>query len=331
MGETVYKTIIHATCACPRRRATACRPSSMTSRRRAARPISSSPPNSSSASGRRKAADGAARSGTRTRNTRHDDRRLPRRGASAAASAPCSAMRPAQETQGQRGNGARLIAIDLLNPNPFQPRRQFDETDLRELTESVRANGILQPIVVRPRSARAGPLPDRRRRAALAVGPARQAARGAGRCATTSPTIRAWKSPSSKTSSGGSQLDRGGARLSGANRPLQLHPGQARRECRQKPQPHPPTRCARCSRPPEARRLVEDGKLTGRHARALITAKDLVALAREGRPRPVGARDGGAGDPLRADAREGGRKGARARTSIRFVWRKTRAPRPAAG
>ena len=57
---------------------------------------------------------------------------------------------PAQEAQGQRGNGARLIAIDLLGPNPFQPRRQFDETDLRELTESVRANGILQPIVVRP-------------------------------------------------------------------------------------------------------------------------------------------------------------------------------------
>lgn len=55
-----------------------------------------------------------------------------------------------QETQGQRGNGARLVAIDLLGPNPFQPRRQFDETDLRELTESVRANGILQPIVVRP-------------------------------------------------------------------------------------------------------------------------------------------------------------------------------------
>src|SRR5262245_21675897 len=46
--------------------------------------------------------------------------------------------------------GARQVAIDLLGPNPQQPRRMFDETELRELTESVRANGILQPIVVRP-------------------------------------------------------------------------------------------------------------------------------------------------------------------------------------
>lgn len=41
------------------------------------------------------------------------------------------------------------IDIDLIEPNPEQPRTRFTETDLEELTQSVRANGIIQPIVVR--------------------------------------------------------------------------------------------------------------------------------------------------------------------------------------
>ena len=44
----------------------------------------------------------------------------------------------------------QTVAIDLLDPNPFQPRRRFDEADLAELTESIREQGILQPLLVRP-------------------------------------------------------------------------------------------------------------------------------------------------------------------------------------
>jgi ParB family chromosome partitioning protein len=44
---------------------------------------------------------------------------------------------------------AQELDIDLLVPNPRQPRLQMDETKLEELAQSIRANGVIQPIVVR--------------------------------------------------------------------------------------------------------------------------------------------------------------------------------------
>lgn len=41
------------------------------------------------------------------------------------------------------------VDVATLSPNPFQPRREFSEDSLKELAESIRANGILQPILVR--------------------------------------------------------------------------------------------------------------------------------------------------------------------------------------
>ncbi len=43
----------------------------------------------------------------------------------------------------------REVPIEFLVPNPFQPRRQFDEETVRELAESIREKGILQPLIVR--------------------------------------------------------------------------------------------------------------------------------------------------------------------------------------
>ena len=40
------------------------------------------------------------------------------------------------------------IETDKIEPNPFQPRKEFDEGKLRELSESVRQYGVLQPLVV---------------------------------------------------------------------------------------------------------------------------------------------------------------------------------------
>lgn len=45
----------------------------------------------------------------------------------------------------------RYIPINTVRPNPQQPRRSFDETGLRELADSIRAYGILQPLTVRDR------------------------------------------------------------------------------------------------------------------------------------------------------------------------------------
>src|SRR5690348_4430879 len=41
------------------------------------------------------------------------------------------------------------LPVNRIKPNPFQPRRQFREEPLQELAQSIRVNGIVQPISVR--------------------------------------------------------------------------------------------------------------------------------------------------------------------------------------
>ena len=43
------------------------------------------------------------------------------------------------------------VSIDKINPNPNQPRTHFNETLLNELADSIRENGVLQPLLVRKR------------------------------------------------------------------------------------------------------------------------------------------------------------------------------------
>lgn len=50
-----------------------------------------------------------------------------------------------------RKQGVRMIALDRIEPNPDQPRMEFDEASLEELAASIREHGVLQPILVRPR------------------------------------------------------------------------------------------------------------------------------------------------------------------------------------
>lgn len=44
------------------------------------------------------------------------------------------------------------VSIDKIKPNPNQPRKNFNENSLRELAESIKQKGILQPIIVRERN-----------------------------------------------------------------------------------------------------------------------------------------------------------------------------------
>lgn len=47
--------------------------------------------------------------------------------------------------------GARELPVDAIRPNPEQPRRVFDEAELRSLADSIERHGVLQPVVVRER------------------------------------------------------------------------------------------------------------------------------------------------------------------------------------
>lgn len=46
----------------------------------------------------------------------------------------------------------REVDIDLIEPNNVQPRTRFDETQLEELAQSIKTNGVVQPILVRKTS-----------------------------------------------------------------------------------------------------------------------------------------------------------------------------------
>ena len=49
------------------------------------------------------------------------------------------------------GKGLKTVPIDLIHPNPHNPRRSFAAAELEELANSIREKGLLQPLVVRPR------------------------------------------------------------------------------------------------------------------------------------------------------------------------------------
>ena len=46
------------------------------------------------------------------------------------------------------------LSVDLLDPNPEQPRHTFHEDQLKELSDSIKHNGVIQPIIVTPRGDR---------------------------------------------------------------------------------------------------------------------------------------------------------------------------------
>ena len=79
---------------------------------------------------------------------------------------------PPQSVQNTSSDDPKTqVDIDKISPSPFQPRRAFDEIKLQELAMSIRSQGIIQPLVVRPKGERfeliAG---ERRWRAAVKAG-----------------------------------------------------------------------------------------------------------------------------------------------------------------
>jgi ParB family transcriptional regulator, chromosome partitioning protein len=69
----------------------------------------------------------------------------PPQAATPAASRPQASAPPSAAS-----DGPRSIPIDLVQRNPQQPRKHFDEAELTELANSIRSHGVLQPILVRP-------------------------------------------------------------------------------------------------------------------------------------------------------------------------------------
>jgi ParB family chromosome partitioning protein len=72
-----------------------------------------------------------------------------RRGLGRGLDALISNTEPGVPELGTAG-GQTYVAIDQMEPNPRQPRHRIDDNDLADLASSIRARGVIQPIVVTP-------------------------------------------------------------------------------------------------------------------------------------------------------------------------------------
>jgi ParB family chromosome partitioning protein len=61
-----------------------------------------------------------------------------------------AAMTPSSVAEARERGELQRIRISDIRPNPYQPRRTFDEGELADLESSLRTNGLLQPITIRP-------------------------------------------------------------------------------------------------------------------------------------------------------------------------------------
>ena len=63
-----------------------------------------------------------------------------------------SALIPPKELEaGEHSEKIVFLKMDQVQPNPYQPRKEFDPQSLEELTQSIREKGIIQPVLVRRR------------------------------------------------------------------------------------------------------------------------------------------------------------------------------------
>src|SRR6516165_576292 len=67
--------------------------------------------------------------------------------------APAGAAAPARWAEIEAPSESAIvksIPLDMIDENPYQTRRSFDQAALEELAESIKASGLAQPVVVRP-------------------------------------------------------------------------------------------------------------------------------------------------------------------------------------
>lgn len=188
-------------------------------------------------------------------------------------SAPAAAHVPANEL------GPRLVPLNQIQRNPNQPRRNFAEAELSELAESIRARGVLQPILVRP-------LPSMPDRFEIVAGERRfRAAQQAG--LETIPAVVRQLSESEVLEiaiiENVQRVDLNPLEEAMGYQALIDRFGRTQQEIAEtvgKSRPHIANTLRLLSLPDDIQAMVREGKLTAGHARAVINAPDPMGLAR---------------------------------------------------
>lgn len=173
---------------------------------------------------------------------------------------------------------SKMVPIELVHPGPFQPRQNFDDEQLQALADSVRQNGILQPILVRrhPQTPNAFEIVagERRWRAAqiarlheVPVIIRELGDREALELAIVENVQRQDLSPLEEADGYRRLLEEFG----NTQEDLAKHVGKSRS--------HIANTLRLLNLPDGVKILLEKGKLTAGHARALLNAGDPLALA----------------------------------------------------
>ena len=182
-------------------------------------------------------------------------------------------------TEPARDGAHRRLPIEQVVPNPDQPRRQFTPEALDELAASIRARGVLQPLIVRPH-------PDEPGLYQLVAGERRWRASQLAQQHEVPVIIRDFTDDEMLEVAiveNIQRAERNAIEEAAADRQLMErfdHPQEQLAESLHKSRAHVANHLRLLTLPETVQAHVRDGALSAGHARALVTAPDPVALAR---------------------------------------------------
>lgn len=193
-------------------------------------------------------------------------------------------------TEPARDGAHRRLPIEQVVPNPDQPRRQFTQEALDELAASIRARGVLQPLIVRPH-------PDEPGLYQLVAGERRWRASQLAQQHEVPVIIRDFSDDEMLEVAIVENIQRAELNAieeAAAYRQLMerfAHTQEQLAEALHKSRAHVANHLRLLTLPEPVQAHVRDGQLSAGHARALITAPDPVALARRVIERGLSVRD----------------------------------------
>lgn len=187
---------------------------------------------------------------------------------------------PAAPEAADPARAPRLVPIEFLHPGRFQPRRRFDDAALDALAASIRQQGVLQPLVVRP-------MPDRLQHFEIIAGERRWRAAQLVKLHEVPVVIRPLGDRDALEIALIENVQREDLtaleEAEGYRRLMEEfgHTQEALATAVGKSRSHVANLLRLLNLPPAVQEMMQDGRLSAGHARALITAAEPVALAQQ--------------------------------------------------
>ncbi len=213
-----------------------------------------------------------------------------RRGLGRGLSALLGEADAAAPAAAEGAGGPREIPIELIRRNPDQPRRTFSEDEIDELSASIREKGVLQPILVRPAPGAEGEFQlvagERRWRAAQRAG-----LRAMPALVRELDDLQVLEIAIVENVQ---RQDLNPLEEALGYRALMDKFGRTQEQVAQvvgKSRPHVANALRLLALPSEVQAMVTDGRLSAGHARAIASAADPVALARQAVERGLNVRE----------------------------------------